>query len=75
LADTEPDQYDTSEPPGKPPGPSRTEMIYASRQARHRACVTPSAKAQIRLSAASEMTVDREGDGRISEELASLGGR
>jgi len=29
----------------------------------------------IRLSAASGMTVDREGDGRIREELESLGGR
>ena len=66
---TEPDRYDTSEPPGKPLGPSRTETIYASPLAHRRACVTPSTEAQIRPSTASGMTVDREGDGRIREEL------
>jgi len=75
LADAEPDRYDKTEPPGKPPGPSRTETIYASRLARRQACVAPSAEAQIRLRAASETTVDREGDRRIREELESLGGR
>jgi len=34
-----------------------------------------STKAQIRLSAASGMTVDWEGDGRIRKGLESLGGR
>ena len=36
---------DTSKPSGKPPGLSRIETIYASRRARYRACVEPSAKA------------------------------
>ena len=75
MADAKPDRYDMSELPDKLPGPSRTETIYASHLARYRACVTPSAEAQIRLSAASKTTVDREGDGRIREELKSLGGR
>ena len=74
-ADTEPDRYDMNELPGKPPGPSRTETIYASHLACCRACVAPSAEAQICLSATSEMTVDWEGDGRIREEFKSLGGR
>jgi len=38
-------QSDTSEPSGKPPGPSRIETIYASRRARRRGCVEPSAEA------------------------------
>jgi len=75
LADAEPDLYDTSELPGKPLGPSRTETIYASHLARRRAYIAPSAEAQIRLSVASETTVDQEGDGRIREGLESLGGR
>jgi len=75
LADAQLDQYDTSEPLGKLLGPSLTETIYASHLARRRACVAPSAEAQIRLSAASELTVGREGGGRICEELKSLGGR
>ena len=36
---------DTSEPSGKPPGPSRIETIYASRRACRRVCVEPSAEA------------------------------
>ena len=55
---TEPDRYNTSKPPGKPPGPSRAETIYASRLARRRACVAPSTEALMHLSAASETTVD-----------------
>ena len=50
-------------------------MIYVSCLARCWAYVAPSAEAQIRLSVVSEMTVDREGDGRKCEELESLGGR
>jgi len=36
---------DTSEPSGKPPGPSPIETIYTSRRARRQACVEPSAEA------------------------------
>jgi len=35
----------TSEPSGKPPGPSPIETIYASHRAGRRACVEPSAEA------------------------------
>jgi len=39
------------------------------------ACAERSTKARIRPSAASGTTFDREGDGRIREELESLGRR
>jgi len=40
-----PVRQSSHEPSGKPPGPSRAETIYASRRARRRACVKPSAEA------------------------------
>jgi len=53
----------------------RTEMIYTSCLACCQAYVALATEVQICLSEASEMTVDREGDGRIGEGLESLGGR
>jgi len=55
---------DTSEPPGRPPGPSRSEpsaeAIYASRLASRRACVEPSAEARhVRAAAHTAPSTER----------------